>query len=114
MSISEIIDRMAAIKQEKKVLESEYDRLQAQLQISAEAALTDTKIKSVHYAGTNGNTAIVTIADTISIVAGELLPAIVKAAFLRLSAAWIVMINQKKCSQRSLKALILIRIKIIL
>ncbi len=76
MSISEIIDRMAAIKQEKKVLESEYDRLQAQLQITAETALTDTKIKSVHYAGTNGNTAVVTIADTISIVAGELLPAI--------------------------------------
>lgn len=76
MSVSEIIDRMAAIKQEKKVLESEYDRLQAQLQITAETAMTDTKIKSVHYAGTNGNTAIVTIADTISIVAGELLPAI--------------------------------------
>lgn len=76
MNISEIIDRMAEIKQEKKVLETEYDRLQAQLQVSAEAALTDTKIKSVHYSGSGGNAAAVTISDTISVIAGELLPAV--------------------------------------
>lgn len=76
MNIAEIIDRMAAIKQEEKALESEYDKLQAQLQVKAEAALTDTKVKSVRYAGSCGNTASVTISDTVSVVAGELLSAI--------------------------------------
>lgn len=76
MNIAEIIDRMAAIKQEEKALESEYDKLQAQIQVKAEAALTDTKVKSVRYAGSYGNTASVTISDTVSVVAGELLSAI--------------------------------------
>lgn len=76
MSISKTIDRMAEIKQEIKSLTAEYDKLQAQLQVKAEAALTDTKNKSVQYSGSDGNTASVVIADSISIIAGELLPAI--------------------------------------
>ncbi|MBQ8297092.1 MAG: hypothetical protein IJX77_04845, partial [Ruminococcus sp.] len=76
MSISNVIDRMAEIKQEIKSLTAEYDTLQAQLQVKAEAALTDTKNKSVQYSGSDGNTASVTIADSVSVVAGELLPAI--------------------------------------
>ena len=73
MEICEIIDRMVEIKQEKKALTAENDRLQAQLQMLAECDLTDTKIKSVGYLGTNGNTATVTTSDTVSVVAGELL-----------------------------------------
>lgn len=76
MKIYEIVDRMAEIKQDKQALTAEYDKLQAQLQIFAECDLTDTKIKSVGYPGTNGNTATVTTSDTVSVVAGELLPKI--------------------------------------
>lgn len=76
MRISEIVDRMAEIKQEKKALTAEYDKLQAQIQILAECDLTDTKIKSVGYPGTNGNAATVTTSDTVSVIAGELLPKI--------------------------------------
>lgn len=35
MEIFEIIDRMASIKLEKKALDSEYDKLQAQLHVAA-------------------------------------------------------------------------------
>lgn len=73
MKISEIVDRMVEIKQEKKELTAENDRLQAQLQIAAEKDLTDTKIKSVHYSGSAGNTAVVTVSDTVSVETGELL-----------------------------------------
>ena len=73
MKIHEIVDRMAEIKQEKKALTAENDRLQAQLQVLAECDLTDTKIKSIGYSGTNGNTATVTTSDTVSVIAGELL-----------------------------------------
>ena len=76
MDIYEIVDRMAEIKQEKKALTAENDKLQAQLQMLAESDLTDTKFKSVGYSGTNGNTATVTTSDTISVIAGELLPKI--------------------------------------
>lgn len=76
MNISEIVDRMAEIRREKAALTSENDKLQAQLQILAECDLTDTKIKSVSYAGTNGNTATVTTSDTVSVIAGEMLPQI--------------------------------------
>lgn len=74
--LSEIIDRMVAIKQQEKELKSEYDKLQAQLQINAEADLTDTKIKSIRYCGSGGNTALITTEDTVSIEAVELLQAI--------------------------------------
>lgn len=73
MTISEIVDRMVEIKQEKKALTAESDKLQAQLQVIAECDLTDTKIKSVGYLGTNGNSATVTTSDTVSVIAGELL-----------------------------------------
>lgn len=76
MNLTNVIDRMAEIKQEIKSLSAEYDKLQAQIQLKAEAALTDTKNKSVQYSGSDGNTASVVIADSISIIAGELLPAI--------------------------------------
>lgn len=73
MKISEIVDRMVEIKQEKKALTAENDKLQAQLQVIAECDLTDTKIKSIGYTGTNGNSATVTTSDTVSVIAGELL-----------------------------------------
>lgn len=73
MKIHEIVDRMAEIKQMKKELTAENDRLQAQLQTLAECDLTDTKIKSIGYSGTNGNTATITTSDTVSVIAGELL-----------------------------------------
>lgn len=73
MKIHEIVDRMAEIKQMKKELTAENDRLQAQLQMLAECDLTDTKIKSIGYSGTNGNIATVTTSDTVSVIAGELL-----------------------------------------
>lgn len=73
MKIHEIVDRMAEIKQMKKELTAENDRLQAQLQMLAECDLTDTKIKSIGYSGTNGNTATITTSDTVSVIAGELL-----------------------------------------
>lgn len=76
MNLTNVIDRMAEIKQEIKILSAEYDKLQAQIQLKAEAALTDTKNKSVQYSGSDGNTASVVIADSISVIAGELLPAI--------------------------------------
>lgn len=76
MTISEIVDRMAEIKQEKKALTAENDKLQAQLQMLAERDLADTKFKSVGYSGTNGNAATVTTSDTVSVIAGELLPKI--------------------------------------
>lgn len=76
MNVTNIIDRMAEIKHEIKSLNAEYDRLQAQIQIKAEAALTDTKNKSVQYFGSDGNTASVVVSDSVSVVAGELLPAI--------------------------------------
>ncbi len=76
MNTINVIDRMAEIKQEIKSLNAEYDKLQAQIQLKAEAALTDTKNKSVQYSGSDGNAASVVIADSISVIAGELLPAI--------------------------------------
>lgn len=76
MNTINVIDRMAEIKQEIKSLNAEYDKLQAQIQLKAEAALTDTKNKSVQYSGSDGNSASVVIADSISVIAGELLPAI--------------------------------------
>jgi len=76
MNTINVIDRMAEIKQEIKSLNAEYDKLQAQIQLKAEAALTDTKNKSVQYSGSDGNIASVVIADSISVIAGELLPAI--------------------------------------
>lgn len=72
-NISEIIDRMAAINQEKKALAEEYDSLQAQLLLEAETELTDTKNKSVSWTSPTNNSASVTMSDTVSVVAGELL-----------------------------------------
>ena len=75
-NLNRIIDRMAEIEREKSVLSAEYDRLQAVLQLDAEQKLTDTKIKSVSHTSQSGNTAVVTIADTVSVSAGELLESI--------------------------------------
>lgn len=73
MNIAEIIDRMAAIKQEKKELESEYDKLQAQLHVAAGEELKNTKIKSVNYSSDSGNSALVTNSDKIEICSVEML-----------------------------------------
>lgn len=76
MDINAVIDRMAEISTLKKALSDEYDDLQAKLLIEAEKELTDTKLKSVSWSSANKNTASVTISDTVSVVAGELLPSI--------------------------------------
>lgn len=73
MSIGEIIDRMAEIKEQSDALDNEYDNLQAQLLVEAEKALTDTKNKSVSWTSDSNNSASVTVSDTVSVVAGELL-----------------------------------------
>lgn len=75
-NLNSIIDRMAEIELEKSALSAEYDKLQAALQLDAEQQLTDTKIKSVSHTSTNGNTAVITVADTVSVSAGELLESI--------------------------------------
>ena len=75
-NLNAIIDRMAEIELEKSALSAEYDKLQAQLQLDAEQKMTDTKIKSVSHTSPNGNTAVVTITDTVSVTAGELLETI--------------------------------------
>ncbi|MCM1008962.1 MAG: hypothetical protein NC485_13810 [Ruminococcus flavefaciens] len=73
MEIFEIIDRMASIKLEKKALDSEYDKLQAQLHVAAGEELKDTKIKSVNYSSDSGNSALVTNSDKIEICSIEML-----------------------------------------
>lgn len=73
MEIYEIIDRMAEIKQEKKALENEYDKLQAQLHVIAGEELKDTKIKSVSYVSESGNSAQITNTDKVEISSVELL-----------------------------------------
>ena len=73
MNINEIIDRMAEIKTQTESLDDEYESLQAQLLVEAEKALTDTKNKSVNWTSDNNNSASVTVSDTVSVVAGELL-----------------------------------------
>ncbi|WP_173386924.1 hypothetical protein, partial [Ruminococcus flavefaciens] len=46
-NMNAVIDRMAEISSAKKLLNEEYDRLQAMLLLEAEKELTDTKLKSV-------------------------------------------------------------------
>lgn len=65
MEVSQIIDRMAAIKKEKSELDDEYASLQSELQVFGESALEDTKYKSVSFSGTSDK-ATVTIADKVS------------------------------------------------
>lgn len=72
-NINAIIDRMAEISTAKKALTEEYDALQAKLLVEAEKELTDTKLKSVSWTSEDNNTAAVTVSDTVSVVAGELL-----------------------------------------
>lgn len=73
MNTSEIIDRMADIKLEKKALDFEYDKLQAQLHVAAGEKLKNTKIKSVNYSSDSGNSALVTNSDKIEICSVEML-----------------------------------------
>lgn len=80
-NLSAVIDRMAEISTAKKALSEEYDRLQAMLLVEAEKQLTDTKLKSVSWVSGNKNTAAVTISDTVSVVAGELLESIFGAVY---------------------------------
>ena len=75
-NLSAVIDRMAEISTAKKALSEEYDTLQAMLLVEAEKELTDTKLKSVSWVSGNKNTAAVTISDTVSVVADELLESI--------------------------------------
>ena len=71
-----VIDRMAEISAAKKVLSEEYDELQAKLLVEAEKELTDTKLRSISWTSDDKNTAAVTISDTVSVVAGDLLESI--------------------------------------
>ena len=80
-NLSVIIDRMAEISNSKKALAEEYDELQAKLLIEAEKELTDTKLKSVSWTSKGNNAALVTISDTVSVVAGELLQSIFGAVY---------------------------------
>ena len=80
-NLSVVIDRMAEISVAKKALSEEYDQLQAKLLVQAEKELTDTKLKSVSWVSGNKNTAAVTISDTVSVVAGELLESIFGAVY---------------------------------
>ena len=75
-NLNSVIDRMAQIELEKAELEEEYAVLQKELLTNAEQKLTDTKIKSVSYVTPSGNAAEVTVADTVSVAAGELLTGI--------------------------------------
>ncbi len=75
-NMNAVIDRMAEINAQKKALAEEYDMLQAKLLVEAEKELTDTKRKSVSWTSSSNNTAAVTISDTVSVVAGELLQSI--------------------------------------
>lgn len=65
MDISQIIDRMAEIKEKQAKLNDEYLSLQSQLQVLGESALENTKYKSVSFSGT-ADKATVTIADKVS------------------------------------------------
>lgn len=76
MDVSQMIDRMAAIKKEKSELDDEYASLQAELQVLGESALEDTKYKSVSFSGT-ADKATVTIADKVS----NVMPSLYKDIF---------------------------------
>lgn len=65
MELEKIIDRLIEIKEEKKTLDDESDTLQLQVQALGEAALENTKNKSVSYYGSKGK-ATVTIASKVS------------------------------------------------
>lgn len=71
MEIAEIIDRMAAIKEEKLRLDNEYLGLQAKLQIAGEEELKNTKYKSVSFNGDKAK-ATITIADIVKNVTPSL------------------------------------------
>lgn len=73
MDLNNVIDRMAAIRQSQDALKAEYETLQAQLLTDAEEILTDTKRRSVSHTSTQGNTVSVVIADTVSVVAANVL-----------------------------------------
>lgn len=76
MNISEVINRMTEIKREKKNLSNEYDKLQAVIQAETENYLANSKAKSVAYYDENGDEATVTLTDTVTVTAGELLKSI--------------------------------------
>ncbi|MBR1530025.1 MAG: hypothetical protein IJ642_12110 [Oscillospiraceae bacterium] len=75
-NLNSAIDRMAQIERIKEELDEEYALLQKELLTDAEQKLADTKIKSVSYVTPSGNTAEVTVSDTVSVTAGELLTGI--------------------------------------
>lgn len=72
MQIKEIVNRLAEIKSQQADLKSESDKLQAEILATAEDALKDTKIKSISYAGDEGNKITATMADTVSNVSPTL------------------------------------------
>lgn len=74
--LNAVIDRIAAIRLEQKVLTAEYEQCLAELEADAEQKLADTKKKSVVYTSENGNSVLFTNADTITVANGELLEGI--------------------------------------
>lgn len=79
--MNSVIDRMAAIKNEQKALDDEYEMLQAWLQKDAEDVLTDTKLKSIRRTTSTGNSVAITVSDTVSVVVNELLEPIFGKAY---------------------------------
>lgn len=62
--LKKAIDRMIEIKSAKKELEAEFDTLQAQVQMIGEAALENTKKKSISYYSDKGKVTV-TLTDKV-------------------------------------------------
>lgn len=80
MELTKIIDRMIEIKSEQSNLSDEFSSLQAQIQTVGEAALENTKNKSVSYYGSKGKVTV-TIADKVGNTLPSLLPGIFGKAY---------------------------------
>lgn len=86
--LKKAIDRMIEIKAKQKDLDAEYGTLQAQVQIIGEAALENTKRKSVSYFGSKGKLTV-TLADKV----GNTLPALFSDMF---GKAYSDLVNKKE------------------
>lgn len=74
-NIATKIDRLKAIKDQQSTLKTESDKLEAELLKVATNDLTNTKYKSVHYAGTDCKL-MATVADSVKVTYATLLPLI--------------------------------------
>ena len=88
MELTKIIDRIIEIKSEQSGLADELSDLQAQVQTVGEAALENTKNKSVSYYGSKGKVTV-TIADKV----GNTLPSLFSEVF---GKAYSDLVNKKE------------------